>query len=60
MMVSVVRQGTYKSWNPGKIVYEGKDDNDCLKFIEKNLDKYNHLYIDYVRKENKNAIRNFE
>lgn len=50
MMVSVVRQGTYKSWNPGKIVYEGKDDNDCLKFIEKNLDKYGHLYIDSVKK----------
>jgi hypothetical protein len=57
MRVTVVRQGPYKSWYPGKIVYEAKDDNDAFKFIQDNLDKYNHLYIDYVRKEKKDGNR---
>ena len=51
MRVTVVRVGPYKSWFPGQIVYEAKDDNDALKFIENNLNKYKHLYIDTVRKE---------
>lgn len=50
MRVTVVRQGQFKTWNPGRIVYEAKDDNDALKFIHNNLDKYKHLYIDYVKK----------
>lgn len=54
MRVIVVRQGNYKSMWPGKIVYEAKDDNDAMKFISDNLDKYGHLYIDYVRKEKLN------
>lgn len=51
MMVDVVRQGPYKSWFPGQIVYEGKSVNDCMEFIHKNLYKYKKLYVDRVRKE---------
>ena len=53
-MVTVVRKGNYRSWVPGKIVFEGTDE-ECLKYIYDNLKPKEHMYLDYVRKEKKNV-----
>lgn len=49
-IVTVVRKGNYRSWVPGKIVFEGTDE-ECLKYIYDNLKPGEHMYLDYVRKE---------
>lgn len=50
-LVYVVKIGkSYHPWNKCKIVYEGKDKEDCENWLRENLKMNEHGYIQQVEK----------
>ena len=45
----IVRKGKH-FWGKTKTVYASSDYNDCLRWINENIKKHEHMYVDEVER----------